>query len=490
MAKGFNSLLERFLVFETVTSFMLCITALTGPVLNNAEMERILINWYTYLLLAVSGLVFILIQQIFAREKIKPYLHIVSCVFYVIFAVVISGLCGQMNQPYVLIPFLIAQYFLENALNNLFVFHDRFMDECGQLSGKELETHLFHNNLSAIDFGAKARFAQGILLLLPLILFAAIFAILKSGYGVSIFALCLVLSFFLGLTSIFFLMGLFRNDVFFGFLGFRDYIQNKGLLLRSVFVIVLAACLFGAVISSNNALIRITYEERPASEIKYEMPEINSNTVNGASDIREILEEMYPDDNRFPDWIIDLIFKIIKWAAITALSGCVIVFFFKPFFSAHWKQFWKEGKLLFFLQNIWKQIKDFFRYVFTKKAAQESYSSVQSRKFGEGIKDFLKKAGRSKEKNAEIDRLTKHFMRLIDWGQAHNIQYRPNLAPAEYTDLLVQSLQTEELKKAAKSAGLLFEKALYDKEILSASEEKDFVSAVKTVIAGNPENQE
>ena len=40
------------------------------------------------------------------------------------------------------------------------------------------------------------------------------------------------------------------------------------------------------------------------------------------------------------------------------------------------------------------------------------------------------------------------------------------------------------------TAGLLFEKALYDKEILSASEEKDFVAAVKTVIAGNPENQE
>ena len=96
--------------------------------------------------------------------------------------------------------------------------------------------------------------------------------------------------------------------------------------------------------------------------------------------------------------------------------------------------------------------------------------------------DFLKKAKRSKEKTAEIDRLTKHFMRLIDWGQAHNIKYRDNLAPAEYTALINSP--------EAALAGILFEKALYDKNVLTASEEKDFVDAVKTIISGHPENQE
>ena len=127
-ARGFNSLLERFIVFVTSTSFIIGISSLLMPVLNNAEVEKILINWFTFLVLAVSGLIFILIQQIFAYEKIRPYLHIVACVFYIIFAVVICGLSRQMNQPYILIPFLAILYFIENALNNLFVFHDRFIE--------------------------------------------------------------------------------------------------------------------------------------------------------------------------------------------------------------------------------------------------------------------------------------------------------------------------------------------------------------------------
>lgn len=481
MAKGFSSLLERFLVFVTVTSFIVCITALLGPVLNNSEIERVLINWFTYLVLVVSGAIFIIIQQIFAREKIKPYLHIVSCFFYVVFAVVLSGLCRQMNQPYVLIPFLIAQYFFENAINNIFVFHDRFVEECGQFSGKELEAHLFHNNLSAIDFGAKARFAQAVLVILPSIIFVVIFCVLKSGYTVNIFELCLIFIFFLGEALIFFLTGLFKNDVFFGFLGFRDYVQNKGLFLRSVFIILFAATVFGAVVSSNHALIRFSYEERPVSAVNYEAEPQQPSVQSGNMDIREMLEEIYPDDGKFPAWIWDVIFGIIKWAAIIALSICLINFFFKPFFSAHWKQFWKEGRLLKYLKNIWNEIKNFFRYVFTKGAPLQAYSTVQSRKFGEGIKDFLKKAGRSKEKNAEIDRLTKHFMKLIDWGEAHEIKYRANLAPAEYTRM-IESAVSDDLRDAVRMSGQLFEKALYDKNVLSREEESRFVECVKRIV--------
>lgn len=482
MSKGFNSLPERFLVIVTVTSFMLCIAALLGPVLNNSEMERIFINWFTFFVLGLSGVIFVLIQQIFAREKIKPYLHIVACVFYVIFAVILSGLCRQMNQPYVLIPFLIIEYFLENALNNIFVFHDRFMEECGDFTGKELEAHLFHNNLSAIDFGAKARFAQGLLCILPAVMFAVLFCVLKSGYSVNILELVLIGLFFLSEALIFLLTGLFKNDVFFGFLGFRDYVQNKKKLFRSAFVILFAAFIFGLVFSSNHAFIKISFKEKPAPEVNYEIEPQQSYEQSGNLDIREMLEEMYPDDGKFPAWIWDVIFGIIKWAAIAALTVWLVMFFFKPFFSAHWKQFWKEGRLIKFLRNIWHEIKAFFRYAFTKVTVEQDYSSVQSKKFGESIKDFLKKAGRSKEKTAEIDRLTKHFMKLIDWGEAHEIRYRSNLAPAEYTQLLKNAAAVPDLQEAMDTAGMLFEKALYDKNMLSREEEARFIECVKKIL--------
>ena len=479
---GFAALLERFIVFVTGSSFIIGISSLLMPVLNNSEVEKILINWFTFLVLAVSGLIFILIQQIFAYEKIKPYLHIVACVFYIIFAVVMCGISGQMNQPYILIPFLAVLYFIENSLNNLFVFHDRFIEECGNLKGKELEAHLFHNNLSAIDFGAKARMAQGILTVLPFIIFLVLFPFLKSGHKVTFFSLAMIFFFFLGEFLIFFMMGLFKNDVFFGFLGFKDYIQNKRRLFKSALVIFLAAGIFALVISSNNALIKITIKERPLPEVKYEAQTQQPYVQSGDLDIREMLEAMYPDDGKFPAWIWDVIFGIIKWAAIIALVTGLIRFFFQPFFSAHWKSFWKEGRLIKILRHIFKEIKDFFKYAFTKAVPDKPYSSVESRSFQKSMMDFLKRTKRSKEKSAEIDRLTKHFMKLIDWGEAHDIKYRTNLAPAEYTALIFQNSKTVEIKAEVKTAGLLFEKALYDKEILTSEEEKQFIEAIEKVL--------
>ena len=76
-------------------------------------------------------------------------------------------------------------------------------------------------------------------------------------------------------------------------------------------------------------------------------------------------------------------------------------------------------------------------------------------------------------------------MRLIDWGEAHKIKYYPNLAPAEYTALIENQYKIIETKKA----GLLFEKALYDKNVLTAEEEKAFIEAVRKIIEQNPENQ-
>ena len=98
---------ERFLAYMTVTSFMLGLASLIKPFVNNPDTQRILIDWLTYLLISLSGLLFIIIQQIFAREKIKSILHVLVIVFYVILAVILCFVCRQLNQPYLLIPFLI-----------------------------------------------------------------------------------------------------------------------------------------------------------------------------------------------------------------------------------------------------------------------------------------------------------------------------------------------------------------------------------------------
>ena len=91
MVKKFNSLFERFLVFLTTSSFMLAVFATAAPVFNKIEQDKILINWISFVIIFISALIFILIDQIFAREKIKTYLHIVVIVFYEFAAVLLGG---------------------------------------------------------------------------------------------------------------------------------------------------------------------------------------------------------------------------------------------------------------------------------------------------------------------------------------------------------------------------------------------------------------
>ena len=487
MAKKFNSLLERFLVYVTSTSFMLAVLAAVAPVFNNIEMDRILINWVSFAIAAVSGLIFLLIQQIFAREKIKPYLNFIFIFFYEIAAVVLCWITGQLNLPYIVIPSLAIQYLISYTLNNIFVYHDIFIAECGTFTGKELEAHLFHNNLGAIDFGAKTRTAGYALIILPAVLFVITLTILKSGRQINFIAVIFMLLFMLGEFFHFFLTGIYKNDVFFGFLGFRDFITDKRSLLNSVLVILGAAVIFGFFVSSDNAIINLSVKERPVTATATtENPNIQIEDPFMKNPFED-LDKIVPfKKSRIPDWVFDLIYGIISWGFVGALCIGVIIFFLKPFFSAHWKQYWKEGRLIKYLRQIFSDIKEFFKFRFIRSGAQIPYATVESKKFGEGIKDYLKKAGRSKEKNAEIDRLTKHFMHLIDWGEAHKINYRTNLAPAEYTALIENQFKISEAKKT----GLLFEKALYDKNVLTAEEEKAFIEAVQKIIELHPENQE
>ena len=487
MVKKFNSLFERFLVFLTTSSFMLAVFATAAPVFNKIEQDKILINWVSFVIIFISALIFILIDQIFAREKIKTYLHIVVIVFYEFAAVLLCWFTGQLNLPYVLIPFLVIEYALSYTLNNLFVYHDIFITECGELSGKELETHLFHNNLGAIDFSAKCKVALALLFILPVILFLWLFTVLKIGYRISLPAICFLIIFLISEFFIFFISGIYKNDVFFGFLGFRDFLNDKRRLLRSVFAILGAAFIFAFFMSSDKALIKLTIKERPVtySSVR-EIPKLNIEEPLNPNPFED-LEKILPfKKSRIPDWVFDLIYGIISWSFIAFLAFCVIRFFLKPFFTAHWKQYWKEGRLMKYLRYIFSEIKALFNFSFVKGKKQTPYSTVQSQKFSQGIKDYLKKAGRSKEKNEEIDRLTKYFMQVIDWGEAHKISYRNNLAPAEYTKLIENQFKISEAKKT----GLLFEKALYDKNVLTAEEEKAFIAAVKTIIQLRPENQE
>lgn len=481
MQGTFERIFERILVFITPTSLLLAATGIFSTVLNNSEVDKVFINFFVYLVLGLSGVIFSLVLQIFALEKIKSAMHIVFIVFYEIVVLVLAALFGQGYAPYILIPALLIQYFIGVGINDMFIYHDRFLYDCESYKGKDLETYLFHNNLVAIDLTEKTKGQQAILFGLSVMMFITlVFGKLSEGYFNLIIDI-LVILFYLSVLLCYYTLGLFKNDVFYAFLGFKDYIADKKRLLRSVFLIFLIASGLAGLLSSNKALIKINYFLSEYNE------ELSDNKPIQRDDFEYIplpdlnLDEDFGREAR-PNIIIDIIFEIIKYAAIVAIAGAVLYFFIRPFFTTHWRRFWSEGKLITFLRSLWDDIKTFFRFFFSNDNSTQAYSTVQAKSFQDSMMDFLRKAKRSKEKTAEIDRLTKHFMKLIDWGEANKIHYKANLAPAEYTDLIAQNVQTEENKTAARNAGQLFEKALYDKEVLSGEEEKLFVESIKKVL--------
>ena len=480
MENRFSRIIERILVFSTIVSLMLTATSVFSKVLNNAEVERILIDWFTYVIIIGSGIVFTLVLQIFALERIKPAMHLVFIVFYIIVCLVLCYFTGKTNAPYVLIVILTVQYFLQVGINELFIFHDLFMADCEMHDGKELEQYLFHNNLSAIDLTEKIKSQQAIMFAISIAMFIIlVFGKLSDGYF-TILTVALVIIFYLSVLICCFMLGVYKNDIFYAFLGFKDYIKNRRKLFGALLLIAAVSCGSAVLISSDNALIKIDYIQEYKEAHEAQKP-VTEAPLFLDFQIEPESERQWEKDAR-PSWILEFIAELIKWLAITALAILGIVFFIKPFFTRHFRLFWTEGHLIKFLKDLWQELKEFFRYVFAKTPGiNEQYSTVQSKKFRDSMMEFLKKNRRSKEKVEEIDRLTKHFMRLIYWGESHNIKYRASLAPAEYTALISSSGYSGVSQKAA-LAGILFEKALYDKNVLTAEEEKDFVEAVTTVI--------
>lgn len=473
MESRFSRIFERFLVFSTIVSLMLTATSVFSPVLNNYEVERVLIDWFTYILIIGSGIIFTLVLQIFALEKIKPAMHLVFIVFYIFGILFLCYITGKTNAPYVLIVILTVQYFLQVGINELFIFHDAFMYDCEDYDGKELEQYLFHNNLSAIDLTEKIKGQQVMMFAISISMFVVlVFGKLSEGYF-SFITLLLVIFFYLNVLLCCFMLGMFKNDIFYAFLGFKDYVRNGRKLFGSVLLIAAISCTAGAVLSSDNALIKIGYvqeykETHEKERYIPELPDFIDFQIEPQSEERM-------ERNSRPSWILEFIAELIKWLSIAGLSILGLIFFIKPFFTKHFRVFWTEGHLLKFLRELWQEIREFFRYVFSKSTgSDEQYSTVQGKKFRESMMEFLKKSKRSKEKIDEIDRLTKHFMRLIDWGQSHGIKFTQTLAPAEYTALFKN--------KTADLVGQLFEKALYDKNVLTAEEEKVFIASIKEII--------
>ena len=475
MENRFTHFVESFLNFSIATSFIMSILiAILMQTQNDNECSKILIDWFTFLITFVSGLLYTVVLAIFSDEKTKIGSHIRFMFIYLIFICLLCFLIGKHNLLYILIPTTIAHYILEAVMNEVYVYHREFTDSFDGKTGKDLKTHLYHNNIPAIDFAAKLKSIQMFESVIAVLMFILIIALKNINNDLPPSFVFCALFFYFCIFCTFYLFGYYKNQSYYAFLGFDKIIEDKKKNFKAIMLIFFISVGFAFVASSNNALIKVEFHE-PVFESRQEQ-HVEMKTPNFIQFDFESLP--IPDttkNHKDYSWLFSISFQIIKWTVIGVFAILLIVFMFKPFFSDEWKKYWAENKLFDFIKKTVLKIKDFFHYLFKKNADKKQCIKVDERNFQKEIKDFIKKTARSKEKTTELDRLTKLFIKLIEYGASNGIEYKKNLAPAEYTELFNNC--------DADIAGSIFEKALYDKNLLTNDEEKLFRQCVKKTIA-------
>jgi len=472
----FDALFEQFLVFSIVTPVFLLLIYLFQHTVVKIDVEEY-INWFSYVIVGFSGLFYSFILFIFVKEKTKARFYICFIFFYIVFIGFICYVFGQLNVPYMVLPMIIAQFFIEALFNEVFVMHQVFVDHWEGKTGKDLETHLYHNNVEAGELGASLKNFETALTIISIIFFLLTFFVYIGHISLSSFILINMLVFVSSVYFGFYKLSYFRKEAYYANIGFTNLVKDKRRYLKSIWIILILSFVLGSLVSRNQALIKINLPDEIERVYEPKQKYTDPTTEYEFVDSKEYdLEDMLGEYQE--SWIVELIFKILKIAAIVFLVVVLTIYLFRPFFSSGWKNFWKENKLHDYFKKLLEDIKEFFRILFAK--SPEKFATVEAKTFKSSISDFLRNSKKSKEKKLELDRLTKRFMEIINWGTKKEVLYKKNMAPAEYTKLLQEYAD----KLALEVVGNLFEKALYDKNLLTPQEEKEYSEAIDNVLKG------
>ncbi|MCR4954628.1 MAG: hypothetical protein K6A43_11215 [Treponema sp.] len=487
-----SSLLERFLLISVSTSFVVIALYVLNASFTTSQLFDVAfkpVTLFVYAMVILSAPVYAAALDFFIQQKTPAIVH-GAILIPALVAVVIITL--SLQQPpsilYSLIPASIVLYIICAYMNNFFLFHENFLNSIEGMNGEKLRAYLFNNKFTAGDFGKYIKRLQGFLATLGFITFLLLFGGRFIGAAYNLLIVIFVLYFYTSLFISFILTGLYNREIYYSFLGFNTILKKRQSLFAVSLLILLICSVAGFAISSNRALIKIKpLEFTEKDSIKIENPVIDLPIIED----RELpppeddffLREFYDEKDFSMVWyVIDIVAKVLMClGAAFLLFMLIFTFARKGLFRA----IFKEGLLAQFFKKFFRDFKDFLKILFHIKIDEpEDYSKIQTEAFSQNIQSYLNKTKKSREKRNEIDRLTKIFMTLIDWGSRRKIIYTQNLAPAEYTELLQEYFAKNDRTsffEYTKTAGDLFEKALYDKNLLSQEEETNFKKAVRSI---------
>ena len=464
---------ERFLIFLTLASFLCCLLSLLRDL---SIQKKEVINYFTIILTAVYSVFAFGIIAIFFNENTKTGTFVRMSVYFPIAAGLIAYfLRGYINFPLVLL-LSVAMIILYKKLFEAFFEHDGFERQCANknnTSGLQKELYDYNIHLSGAAEGYRQN--RTILFILAIILLVLTGLTISTYKSPSLLSVTLLFVYIICLYSNLFIYSHYVREAVYASDGFVNVFDFRFKIV-GVSVIIFACCfIIGLAVSSNHSPLKLSYLlfflkfiKKNETTPNYEYKDVVNDDVIAQS-LREFqsyqiaVEEGKDNKGTFAFAIICGAFFVIG----------ILWYFISPFFKRAWRKYFRGVSFKAIFRNFFGQIKKMLKELFTRKSRFKAPSSEGSRRFTEDIQEFIKFSHKSKEKKAELDRLTKQFVKLIDWGASNGYEYSKNLAPAEYTQKMNNAY--------ALQAGFLFEKALYDKECLTETEEKEFVQLIDKV---------
>ena len=309
------------------------------------------------------------------------------------------------------------------------------------------------------------------LIILLVILIVTATACISLESKLSIISIIFFFVFFVSVFCNFFLYSHYVREATFASNGFVNVFDYRLKIFFTAVLIGAFSFIFAIALSSNHSLIKLSWLaglfERK-NQYAVEQPSYEDRVIEMRMNELKAFQSAFTPDEKAEK--ANTLFAIICGGV---LIGSIIWFFIKPFVTKVFSNMLKKVNLKNVFKRFFKTLGQVFYKLFHLRLKPVIVPGKEARRFQSEMSEFLKASKKTKEKKAELDRLTKQFVKLIDWGTSNGYEYSKNLAPAEYTQKLNN--------KNAQQAGFLFEKALYDKECLSQQEEKEFRDLINKV---------
>lgn len=491
MLNKIENIFIKFFSYFLITPFIFLLEYLLFKLMNQ---ELTLVIQLTFSITAISGFVYIIILFISSNIKINTQFKILFILLYSAIIYLIFYLFKVSGNSFFCITFVILEFLFLSIINSLIVFHDDFINLCGQKENYELKTFLYQNKFVAMDLDHKIKNIQKFYIIIAIIFFVLIFLanFFKSKLEINtIFVNINSILFFISLAYLYYITNYYKKESIYLNLGFTKIIPNRKKFYKTLFSIIICSLLLSILCSRNFAVIKFSLPENKTKQTTHvPIPSVSIEIPTQGQGMFGIPN--VPDTDEKPSIILSIIGYIIQGLGYLLL-GVLILFIlyklFSPLFSKEFRLFIKDIKMFSVFNKINQSIKQLFTFLFKNNSKIEKYNKIYSKEFTESITKIIKKSNKSKEKLFELDKLTRYFIKIINFGSKNKIIYTKNLAPKEYTNMLVEYFEkqiTNEFKNeyisCCNSVGSIFEKSLYDKEIISKQEEKEYINSVNSII--------